>query len=386
MNRIGAVDLARGLVMIIMALDHVRDLMYIHSINQSPTNLATTTTILFFTRWITYLCAPTFVFLAGTSAYISSRNKNISEIRMYLIKRGLWLVFLEFTVFNFALYFDIGFHNYIFEVIAAIGFGLIMLGVLIRVQSKIIGLIGLIIIFCHNLLPLIPFEEGSIIKIVLSPFFAPGRFPVSGESFFFMAYPPVPWLGIILIGFAAGTFFELQDGSRKKLFSKIGFAALGLFILIRFINIYGDPIPWTNQKNSLFTFLSFINITKYPPSLLFCLITLGLLFLFLAYADGLNKRVFNLAAVYGKVPLFYFILHFYFIHLIMIFMLLIQGFDWSQLDFSSGTFGRPQNAESGISLWVVYIIWIIVVAALYKPCLWFGNYKASHKEWWLKYM
>lgn len=386
MNRISSIDLARGLVMMIMALDHVRDLMHIDAINQSPTNLATTSPALFFTRWITYLCAPTFVFLAGTSAYLSSRNKNTSEIRMSLIKRGLWLVFLEFTVVNFALYFDIGFHNYIFEVIAAIGFGLIMLGVLIRVSSKMIGLIGLIIIFCHNLLPLIPFEEGSIIKIILSPFFVPGRFPLSGESFFFMAYPPVPWLGIILTGFAAGSYFELQDDRRKKLFSRIGFVAIGLFILVRFINIYGDPASWSNQKNLLFTFLSFINITKYPPSLLFCLITLGLLFLFLASADGLNKRIFNIVAVYGKVPLFYFILHFYLIHLLMIFMLLFQGFEWSQLDFSTGTFGRPQNAESGISLWAVYIIWIIVVAALYKPCLWFGTYKATHKDWWLKYI
>ena len=387
MKRIYSIDFTRGLVMIIMALDHVRDLMHVNSITQSPTDLSTTTPILFFTRWITYLCAPIFVFLAGTSAYISFKNKdNISQSRKFLLKRGLWLILLEFTFVNFGIFFDLGFHNFIFEVIAAIGFGFIILSLLLKSSTKTIGIIGLIIIFCHNLFPLIPFGEGSILKTILSPLFGPGAFPVTPQTNFIMAYPPVPWLGIMLVGFASGKLFELPDDKRKKVFLKIGLGALLFFVVLRFINIYGDPSLWSSQKNALYTFLSFMNVTKYPPSLLFCLITLGIMFLILAFAEKAKNKFTNIVSVYGKVPLFYFIVHFYLIHLTMIALMFLQGFHWSDLDFASGTFGRPKGVESGLELWAIYLIWIGVVLVLYKPCLWFGKYKAAHKQWWLKYI
>ena len=185
MKRIYSIDFARGLVMIIMALDHVRDLMHINSITQSPTNLATTTPVLFFTRWVTYLCAPTFVFLSGASAYISFKNKgNIPQSRRFLLKRGLWLILLEFTIMNFGIYFDLGFHNFLFEVLATIGFGFIILSLLPGQSPKTAGIIGLIIIFCHDLLPLIPFEKGSILKTILSPLFSPALFPVTSQTNF----------------------------------------------------------------------------------------------------------------------------------------------------------------------------------------------------------
>ena len=196
MKRIYSIDFTRGLVMIIMALDHVRDIMHVNSINQSPTNLATTTPVLFFTRWITYLCAPTFVFLAGTSAYISFRkNNDVVQSRNFLFKRGVYLIVLEFAIVNFALFFDIGFHTFIFEVIAAIGFGFIILSTLFTVSKKTIGIIGLFIIFFHNLFAFIPFKQGSIAQTVLSPLFQPGAFSVSPHTVFIMGYPPIPWLG-----------------------------------------------------------------------------------------------------------------------------------------------------------------------------------------------
>jgi uncharacterized membrane protein len=372
--------------MIIMALDHVRDLMHVNSITQSPTNLETTTPLLFFTRWITYLCAPTFVFLAGTSAYISSKNKNnISQSRSFLLKRGVYLILLEFVVVNFALFFDFGFHTFIFEVIAAIGFGFIILGLLLKLPVKTIAMIGLAIIFLHNLAPLIPLAETSAFKKILMPFFAPAAFPFSNRVFV-VAYPPIPWLGIMLVGFASGKLFELMAAKRKSLFIKIGVAALLLFIVIRFINLYGDSVQWSSQKNAVFTFLSFMNVTKYPPSLVFCLITLGIMFLILAFSEEIKNKTLTIVSVYGKVPLFYFLVHFFLIHLIMIAVMLLQGFHWSQMDFASGNFGRPKGVESGSSLWAVYLVWIGVVVVLYKPCKWFGNYKAQHKQWWLKYI
>ncbi|MGI8951356.1 MAG: DUF1624 domain-containing protein [Chitinophagaceae bacterium] len=386
MKRIYSIDCTRGFVMIIMALDHVRDMMHVNSITQSPTNLSTTTPVLFFTRWITYLCAPIFVFLAGTSAYISlKKNNTILLSRNFLLKRGLYLILLEFMVVNFALFFDFGFHTFIFEVIATIGFGFIILGLLLKLPLKIIGFIGLLIIFCHNLFAFIPFEKNSILQTILSPFFLPGASPIS-HSVFIMGYPPIPWLGIMLIGFASGKFFELPDEKRKSLFLKIGLSALVLFIIIRFINIYGDSVNWSFQKDAVFTFLSFMNVTKYPPSLLFCLITLGTMFLILAFTEKSKNKFIKILSVYGKVPLFYFLVHFFFIHFIMLAVILLQGFHWSQLDFASGTFGRPKGIESGLPLWAIYLVWIVVVLILYKPCVWFGKYKTEHKELWLKYL
>lgn len=372
--------------MIIMALDHVRDLMHVDSITQSPTDLTTTSPLLFFTRFITHLCAPTFVFLAGTSVYLSLQNKNnVSETRKFLLKRGIWLVVLEFTIVNFGLFFDIGFHSLLFEVIATIGFGFIILSALLKIRSQTLGIIGLLILFFHNLTPLIPFAENSILKTALAPLFSPIVFPFSGRAFI-MGYPPIPWLGIMLVGFATGKFFEWTEEKRKQLFTKIGLSALVLFIIIRFVNIYGDPALWTTHKNVVFTFLSFINVTKYPPSLLFCLATLGIMFLLLAFAEQFTNRIKKVSLVYGKVPLFYFVVHFYVIHFLTLLMLFAQGFSFSQFEFATGTFGRPKGIESGLSLWLIYLIWIFVVVLLYKPCQWFGKYKSEHTYWWLQYI
>ncbi len=372
--------------MIIMALDHVRDLMHVDSITQSPTDLSTTSPLLFFTRFITHLCAPTFVFLAGTSVYLSLQSKkDLAETRKFLFKRGLWLLVLEFTIVNFGLFFDIGFHSLLFEVIATIGFGFIALSLLLKIRSQTLGFIGLLILFFHNLLPIIPFAENSILKAVLAPLFSPVVFPFSGRAFI-MGYPPIPWFGIMLFGFATGKFFELSKEKRKKLFAKIGWSALALFTIIRLVNIYGDPALWTTQKNAVFTFLSFMNVTKYPPSLLFCLVTLGIMFLLLAVAENFSNKIQKVTLVYGKVPLFYFVVHFYVIHILTLLMLFTQGFSFSQFEFETGTFGRPKGMKSGFPLWTIYLIWIFVVALLYKPCQWYGKYKAENQHWWLKYI
>jgi uncharacterized membrane protein len=387
MKRVYCIDWTRGFVMIIMALDHVRDLLHVNSVTQSPTNLATTTPILFFTRWITYLCAPIFVFLAGSSAFLSFRHQgDIAQSRKFLLSRGIWLVVLEFTVVNLGLFFDPGFHSLLFEVIAAIGCGFIILSLILGLSSGLLGIIGLVIIFCHNLLPLVPFGSASIVKMILSPLFTLDPIPLFSNRILVIGYPPIPWLGIMLTGFASGKLFLLEENKRKAIFLKIGFGSLLLFILLRGINIYGDPAPWSSQQTNIYTFLSFMNITKYPPSLQFCLVTLGIMFIVLAFAEKNQSKQTGFAVTYGRVPLFYFIVHFYLIHFLLILILFLQGFHLADLNFATGTFGRPKDRPSGLPLWAIYLIWICLVAALYKPCVWFGRFKATHRFWWLRYV
>ncbi len=385
MKRLNTIDFTRGFVMIIMALDHTRDFMHVTGLTQDPTDLTTTTPILFFTRWITHLCAPTFVFLAGVSAYLYFKNEGLAKGRQFLLSRGIWLIILEFTIVNFALWFDIEFHVLLFEVIGAIGFGFVVLGLILSVPARTLGIIGLIIVFAHNALPIIPFAEGSVLKAILSPLFGRTAFPITPNVLFVMGYPPIPWLGIMLVGFASGMLFEFTESKRKILLLKIGVSSLVVFVLLRFINVYGDA-PWLSQKNSVFTFISFINLTKYPPSLLFTLCMLGITFLILYFSDGVKNKVMDVAMVYGKVPLFYFIVHLYLLHALMIVIMLLQGFQWGEMNFGAFGSGRPKDVESGVELWVVYLIWICVVVLLYPICKWFGNYKANHKDVkWLKY-
>jgi uncharacterized membrane protein len=386
MKRIAAIDITRGIVMVIMALDHVRDLMHVDSITQSPTNLQTTSVLLFFTRWITHFCAPTFVFLAGTSAWLSIKNNDFSSTRAFLIKRGIYLILLELVIVNLLLFFDPGYHTIIFEVIAAIGFGFIMVGLFAGLSPWTIATIGLIILFGHNLISNILLPNNSTLKNVISFFLNPGAIPLSASRVFVIAYPPLPWLAIMLLGFATGKLFEQSGEKRNLLFVKIGLASLVLFIIIRFFNFYGDPLPWSQQKTAVFTLLSFLNVTKYPPSLLFGLVTLSGMFFMLAFTEKPKNRILKIFSVYGKVPLFYFLLHFLVIHTTMVILMLLQGFSWEQMDFASGNFGRPKNVESGVPLWEIYLIWIAIVILLYKPCLWFGKYKSTHTQWWLKYI
>ncbi|HWK05741.1 MAG TPA: heparan-alpha-glucosaminide N-acetyltransferase domain-containing protein [Puia sp.] len=387
MNRIKSIDFARGLVMIIMALDHTRDLLHVDSLTQDPTNLATTSPVLFFTRWITHFCAPSFVFLSGVSAYLSFKNRgDIRESRRFLLKRGLWLIILEFTVVNFFLWCDIHFRTLIFEVIAAIGCGFIILSLLYRVSPKIAGIAGLVIIFGHDLLPAALLPANPVLRFFASLLVGMGAFRLTPHLLLVIAYPVLPWLGIMLAGFGCGRLFELPAGSRKKVFGRIGGAALVLFILLRAINVYGNPEPWSVQKNAVFTFLSFINYSKYPPSLCFALVTLGGLLLLLAFAEGWKNKFTETVSVYGKTPLFYFLIHLGVIHSIMFIMVFAQGYHPADLVFGPLKCGRPA-AGSGITLPFVYMVWLGVVALMYPLCSWYGRYKTSHPgKKWLRYL
>jgi uncharacterized membrane protein len=387
MKRISSIDIARGLVMIIMALDHTRDFLHVASQTGSPTNLATTTPILFFTRWITYLCAPTFVFLSGTSAWISLQNRPEGAAgRRFLLSRGLWLVILEFTIVNFALWWDIHFRILIFQVIAAIGFGWIILSLFYKVSPAKLGIAGLIIIFGHDIVSLLMVPMRPVFAFFADLFFSPGLFSITPHFSFLIAYPILPWLGIMLTGFAAGQIFLKPTREKKKIFFSIGLAAMSLFVLLRGINIYGDPSRWSVQKSGVFTFLSFVNVSKYPPSLQYALLMLGCLFGFLAFVEGRDNRFLRILSVYGRTPLFYYLIHFYILHLILFIMVFAQGFHPADLVFGPMKFGLPASG-SGVSLLSVYLIWISVVIGLYPLCRWYGRYRSGHPEKkWLRYL
>jgi uncharacterized membrane protein len=387
MKRISSIDFTRGLVMIIMVLDHVRDLMHVDSVTITPTDLSKTTAAVFLTRFVTHFCAPIFVFLAGTSAFLSLQNAtNLKKNKEFLLKRGVWLILLEFTVVNFGVWFDLGFHLYLFQVIAAIGFGFVALSFLSRLSPKVIGGIGLFIIASHNILPLIPIEQSSILKTILTPLFSTTAIPLTANTVLVMGYPPIPWIGILLVGFCFGMLFNRPQQERKSIFLKIGLGSVALFLILRFINRYGDPAPWSAQESGLFTVLSFINVTKYPPSLIFSLLTLGAMFLILSFAERIENRFTNFVSVYGKTPLFFYLIHWYIIHPLLILILFTQGVSWAEMDFASGNFGRPKGVESGLCLGAIYLIWIAVVVLLYYPCKRHWTYKAYLKSKWLKYI
>lgn len=387
MKRIDSIDFTRGLVMIIMALDHVRDLMHTTALTQDPTNLETTTAGLFLTRWITHLCAPSFVFLSGTSAFISLKNNtDVKAGRKFLISRGLWLILLEFTVITLGLWADIKFRMVVFQVIGAIGLGLICLSFLLKLSSKTIGIIGLVIILSHNLLQGVSFNDNIPLRLLWAFLFKLDVFPVTPNFTFAVLYPFIPWFGIMLTGYGCGQIFLEEDGERRRTLFFTGLAVLTFFIVLRFANFYGDPIPWKSQKTPLFTILSFINIFKYPPSLLYTSLTLGIMFLILAAADGIRNKFVFLVSVFGKVPLFYYILHWYLIHSLMFLLMFYQGFTWADLPFGAFQFGRPPSG-SGVELPYIYLIWGFVVLSLYPACKWYNGYKSAHREKkWLRYI
>ena len=386
--RIESIDLLRGVVMIIMALDHVRDYFHAAAFVSNPTDMETTTVALFFTRFITHYCAPVFIFLAGTSAFLYGSKKTKPELFKFLITRGLWLIVLELTVMSFLWWFDVTFSFFNFQVIWAIGVCMVFLSLLIYLPKKVLLAFGLLLVFGHNLLDGI-IMEGTGPLAILWYIFHQGSFFQIGDTWFSFLYPVLPWIGVITLGYVFGSLYtkDFDVSLRKKWLSGLGFGAIGLFILLRAINIYGDLVPWAEQKNLTFTILSFLNVTKYPPSLLFLLVTLGPSFLFLRYSEHIKNKLTDFALVYGRVPLFYYVLHVLFVHVLAIAGILITGGDWKLMLLTMEKFMDGSLAGYGYSLGVVYLVWVGIVLSLYPLCNWYMKYKANHRDkWWLKYL
>lgn len=327
--RIESIDMLRGLVMIIMALDHVRDFFHFDAYLHDPLDLATTTPILYFTRWITHLCAPTFVFLSGVSIYLQSLRKSKKELSIFVIKRGLWLVFFECTVMAFIANFDPGFHFIPLVVIWAIGISMVILGLLINLPYKVVLATGLIIVLGHNLLD-IPestpgFEAGFFLDLMHSGAFksyewAPGHWV-------FIIYPFLAWTGLMILGYCAGELFtsKYTPEQRKRTSFLIGSGLIIGFVVLRMINGYGDPFPWSGQDTALKTFLSFMKVHKYPPSLMYMCVTIGISFVLLSLLESVRNNFTTITTVYGRTALFYYAAHFLIMHIVVTAIFFLKG-------------------------------------------------------------
>jgi uncharacterized membrane protein len=387
-QRLTSIDLVRGIIMIIMALDHTREFFHVDAQLFNPTDLTQTTPILFFTRWITHFCAPTFVFLSGLSAGLGLQRKSKKELSRFLFTRGLWLIIIEITVmrfgFTFSFYYDVTF----FEVIYTLGASMMVLSVLVYLPQKAVLIIGLILIFGHdalNLIQLTPQDSGYTIWTLLQ---RPGFIPFDKTHGMFVSYPLIPWLGIMLTGYGAARIYtHFPAEKRRKILLYTGVSAIALFIIIRFINVYGPLDTWAVQKNALFTFMSFINCTKYPVTLLFTLMILGPVLIILSFTEQARGRITEKTMVFGRVPLFYFIVHFYILHIAALAAhLIISGKSISEIDFhlSAGLGGIAPGV--GYSLIWTYAVWITLIIILYPVCRWYNNYKSTHTHWWLSYL
>lgn len=379
--RIESIDVVRGVIMILMALDHTRDFFGNSGLN--PTDPATTTIPLFFTRWITHFCAPVFFLLTGTGAYLSLRKKSKRELSRFLFARGLWLIFLELVVVRcLGWQFNFDYHLTILNVLWALGWAMITLSVLVYLPASVVAAFGVVMIATHNLLDSVEFSN-PIWTILHSP----GLLVSDPGHFVFVAYALIPWVGVTAAGFGLGQIYRWPSERRKPFLLRLGIALTAAFIILRAINVYGDPVPWSTQRSAAFSVLSFLNTNKYPPSLLYLLMTVGPALIFLWAVDAGTPRWLRPALVIGKVPMFYYLLHIPLIHLLAV-AVCYAKYGQAHWMFESPTpreFPVTPPPGWGYSLPIVYLIWIGVVLALYPLCRWFAGLKQRRSDEWLSY-
>lgn len=380
--RVEAIDLLRGLVMVVMALDHVRD--FVMPIGD-PVDLATTYPALFFTRFIAHYCAPTFYFLAGVAAYYSSRKRTPAEVSWFLLTRGFWLVFLELVVVRFGWYFTWNFTYFEGLTIWALGWSMVALAGLIRLPKWALVAVGAGMVLGHNALDGVKAEAFGALGFVWSVLHKVGPIQM-GKAALWIQYPLIPWIGVMALGYAFGA-----DGIRRAL--RIGPAMVVAFVVLRFSNLYGDPHPWVYQKSAVFTVMAFLNCEKYPPSLLYVLMTVGPSITIIGLVEWWRKGGLRELPGFtkplilvGRVPMFYYLLHIYVAHLAGIAVALIRFGDASSL-FAFPTALGNQKLPSDAPLWVIYVTWVMLLAALYPACKWFAGVKARGAgKVWLSYL
>lgn len=382
-KRILSIDILRGIIMIIMALDHTRD--YFSNFSHNPTDLQYASTPMFFTRWITHFCAPIFIFLSGASAHLSlSRGKTKSEASIFLLKRGFWLLLLEVTVVRTGWMFNLDVLHPVGQVIWAIGWSMICLATLIHLPRWLILTVSLAMIFGHNLLDGIhaeTFGDNALLWRVVHEF---GYTPFGDDAGLMIIYPLVPWIGVMAAGYCFGAIMQLEQQKRDKALYRLGIGAIVLFIALRFTNVYGDASKWELQTHWWRTVLSFLNCSKYPPSLLYLLMTIGPAITVLPLLEKANNKLTNIFSIYGKVPMFYYILHIYLIHGIAILVAVMMNVPTDYFTDSEKIFSPKPGWGFGLN--IVYCFWLLAVSLLYLPCRWFANIKATHKKWWLSYL
>ena len=390
-HRISSIDLLRGIVMVIMAIDHVRD--YFHESafqpGHDPLDPKTTTAMLFFTRFITHFCAPAFIFLAGTSAYLSGLKKTKAELSSFLVKRGFWLIIVEIVVVTLVLTFNPLYNAIVLQVIWATGISMVILGLVVRLPYTMIFIIGTIIVLGHNLMDYPEaawhHQENLLWRLMhdsRNPFiyYAPDRL-------FVLVYPFLPWTGVMLMGYCTGKLFapSYPASKRKRILVIVGLSLTALFGILRMINQYGDPNQWIPLQTAEQTFFGIMRVAKYPPSLMYLCITMGPALILLAYLENVHNKLASFLTVFGRVPFFYYVLHFFLIHCIGVIAFFIAGYGTKDIiDRNTPFLFRPQSF--GLPLWAVYLIWLGVILMLYPICKKYNQYKSTHTQWWLSYL
>ncbi len=385
-DRLESVDLLRGVVMIIMTLDHVRDFVS-ERIFYDPTDLQTTTPGIFLTRWITHYCAPTFIFLAGASAFLArTRGKTTLQLSWFLFSRGLWLAFLEITINRMLWMFNFDLVHHGAGVFWAIGWAMVLLSILVYLPTWAVTIIGLALIAFHNAFDFMSPRDVHMPELLWMILHSPGKAIVMGDITFETGYCLLPWMGVMAAGYGFGTLLLYRPLERLQQIYPLGIAVCLGFVVLRVMNQYGDPRPWELQSTTLFTFFSFLNCTKYPASLLYILMTLGPAILFLGVFDRPLGPLAKPIITFGRVPLFYYLLHIALIHGGAVIYDYLR-FGWSPLLANGPWFKREEAPESwGLSLPMVYALWVCVVLVLYWPCQWYADVKRRHPGGVLSYL
>lgn len=379
--------------MIIMALDHVRDFLHRAAMTSSPTDLRVTTPLLFMTRWVTHLCAPVFMLTAGLGAYFYWRanRRTKKDLSWFLLTRGIWLIALELTVMQFAYNFNVSQSQPIFLLVLwVLGACMILLAALVWLPAPALLVLSIATIVLHHILDGVTARSFGAAAPVWNVLHQAGAFPLLGRIFI-APYPLIPWVAVMAFGFCLGPVFLKGEQSRQRWLLATGSAVAIAFLIVRAINGYGDPAPWSPQTSFTSTMLSFLNTTKYPPSLAFLLMTLGPAMVILGVFEALPFARWNPLIVFGRVPLFYFVGHFYAAHAAAVLLALFSygGAAWTFMFQPVPSMGGPQEAfppNFGYELWVTYLAWIVIVAGLYPLCAWFARYKEQHRSWWVSYL
>jgi uncharacterized membrane protein len=375
-SRLASIDILRGIIMVVMALDHVRD--YFTDIRFDPLDPTQTTAVLYATRWITNFCAPTFILLAGVSAYLVGKRSTPAQLSKFLVTRGLWLIALEWTVITLAWTFNFKWElGLIMQVIWVIGVSMIVLAALIHLPLRVVGAIGLAICVFHNLLDGVPKPESALWGTVWSILHVQG-----GTAIGYAHYPLIPWIGVMAAGYALGSVFDMDAARRRRILLGIGASAVMVFVALRLINTYGDPQPWVPQATFGQTVMAFLNVEKYPPSLLYLLATLGPALMLLAALESARGWFAGVLETFGRVPLFFYVLHIALAHLAAGLVAMYMGYGNAVLN--NFFFNFP--ASWGVSLPGVYLAWLFVVVTLYPACRWFAAVKRRRSDWWLSYL
>ena len=385
-RRVDSVDVLRGVIMILMALDHTRD--FFGDAAVSPTNLATATAPLFLTRWITHFCAPVFFLLTGTGAWLARGRRSTPDLSRFLLTRGLWLVVLEVTLARFFWQGNVDYRVTMLTVLWALGWAMIVLAPLVYLPAWVAAALGLALIVSHNLADGVQPASLGAFAPVWTILHSPGFVFTGEQHVVFVAYPLIPWIGVTALGYGIGRLFTIEAARRRSLLLRAGLLVTASFALLRAINVYGDPLPWSAQHSTAFTVLSFLNTNKYPPSLLFLLMTLGPALLFLRAVDGRVPRLLQPALTIGRVPMFYYLLHIVVLHLLAILASFVRygAIHWMFESPGLGQFPVTQPPGWPAPLPMVYVAWMTVVLVLYPCCRWYAALKARRTDAWLSYL